>query len=189
MNLHLFKLKTSSFSVKRLKIIFKLLANEGLKLKLSKCDFFKTKIKYLGHLITVNGFHHDNKKITLILNYPEPQNEKQLLSFLGLVNYYRKFVRSYAEIAHYLTELTKKSSTWIWEENETFRRDKKFSNQQSTPKVTRLHPGIFSLHRSLRIRDWSRVSTDTEYTPLRIRSNTGPRRTGSSYSICVKTYK
>jgi hypothetical protein len=118
--------KTLDDHIKHLKIIFKLLANEGLKLKLSKCDFFKTKIKYLGHVITVNGFHPDNKKITSILNYPEPQNVKQLLSFLGLVNYYRKFVRSYAEIAHYLTELTKKSSTWIWEENErdAFRRIK-----------------------------------------------------------------
>lgn len=95
-----------------------LVGNEGLKLKLSKRDFFKTKIKYLGHMITVNGFHPDNNKITFILNYPEPQNVKQLLSFLGLVNYYRKFIRSYAEIAHYLTELAKKSSNWNWGENE-----------------------------------------------------------------------
>jgi hypothetical protein len=92
-----------------LRIVFDLLTKENLKLKLSKCDFFKTKIKYLGHIITASGFHPDDGKTRSILNYPEPLNVKQLSSFLGLANYYyRKFVREYAEIAHFLTELTKK---------------------------------------------------------------------------------
>ncbi len=110
--------KTEDAHIRHLRTVFDLLAKEGLKLKLSKCDFFKTKIKYLGHIITAKGFHPDTSKIVSITNYPEPQNVKQLMSFLGLVNYYRKFVRRFAEIAHNLTELTKKSSKWKWGEKE-----------------------------------------------------------------------
>ena len=94
--------------IRHWRIVFDLLTKENLKLKLSKCDFFKTKIKYLGHIITASGFHPDDGKTRSILNYPEPLNVKQLSSFLGLANYYRKFVREYAKIAHFLTELTKK---------------------------------------------------------------------------------
>jgi hypothetical protein len=79
---------------------------------LRKCDFFKTKIKYLGHIITAKGFHPDVGKIVSILNYPEPKNVKQLMSFFGLVNCYRKYVRRFAETDHNLTELTKKTSKW-----------------------------------------------------------------------------
>jgi hypothetical protein len=110
--------KTEDDHIRHLRTVFDLLAKEGLKLKLSKCDFFKTKIKYLGHIITATGFHPDFDKIVSILNYPEPQNVKQLMSFLGLVNYYRKFVRRFAETAHNLTELTKKASKWEWGEKE-----------------------------------------------------------------------
>jgi transposase InsO family protein len=110
--------KTEDDHIRHLRTVFDLLAKEGLKLKLSKCDFFKTTIKYLGHIITAKGFHPDVGKIVSILNYPEPNNVKQLMSFLGLVNYYRKFVRKFAEKAHNLTELTKKTSKWEWGEKE-----------------------------------------------------------------------
>ena len=100
--------KTMDEHIRHLRIVFDLLTQENLKLKISKCDFFKTKIKYLGHIITASGFHPDDGKTRSILNYPEPLNVKQLSSFLGLANYYRKFVREYAKIAHFLTELTKK---------------------------------------------------------------------------------
>lgn len=118
--------------IRHLRIVFDLLTQENLKISKSdvmtwsKCDFFKTKIKYLGHIITASGFHPDDGKTRSILNYPEPLNVKQLSSFLGLANYYRKFVREYVEIAHFLTELTKKDSTWVWgkKERDAFQRIK-----------------------------------------------------------------
>jgi len=119
--------KSMDEHIQHLRTVFDLLTQENLKLKLSKCDFFKTKIKYLGHIITANGFHPDDGKIRSIIDYPEPLNVKQLTSFLGLANFYRKFVREYAEIAHYLTELTKKKNPWVWGERErdAFQRIKK----------------------------------------------------------------
>jgi len=68
--------KTMDDHIRHIRTVFEVLVNEGLKLRLSKCDFFKTKINYLGHVITDKGFRPEEEKISSILNYPEPQNVK-----------------------------------------------------------------------------------------------------------------
>ncbi len=65
--------------IRHLRTVFDLLAKEGLKLKLTKCDFLQTKIMYVGNIITATGFHPDVDKIVPILNYPESPNVKQLM--------------------------------------------------------------------------------------------------------------
>ena len=94
------------------------------KLKAKKCDFFKTKIDYLGHVVSSEGVAPDDKKVQSILNYSEPRNQKELSSFLGLASYYRKFVRAFAGIAHSLTSLTRKDAEWKWgdEQRDAFNR-------------------------------------------------------------------
>ena len=106
--------KTIEEHIKHIETVFKLLARNGLKLKEKKCEFFKTKIDYLGHVVSADGVAPDDKKIQSILNYPEPRNQKELSSFLGLASYYRKFVRAFAELAHPLTALTRKNVAWEW---------------------------------------------------------------------------
>ena len=106
--------KTVDEHISHIASVFKLLAENGLKLKAKKCDFFKTKIDYLGHVVSSEGVAPDEKKVTSILNYPEPRNQKELSSFLGLAGYYRKFVRAFADIAHPLTSLTRKDAEWKW---------------------------------------------------------------------------
>ena len=110
--------KTVDEHIKHISTVFKLLAQNGLKLKAKKCDFFKTKIDYLGHVVSSEGVAPDDKKIISILNYPEPRNQKELSSFLGLAGYYRKFVRAFADIAHPLTSLTRKDAEWKWEDGQ-----------------------------------------------------------------------
>jgi hypothetical protein len=73
--------KTMDEHIRHLRIVFDLLTQENLTLKLSKRNFFKTKIKYLGHIIIASGFHPDDGKSRSILNYHEPLNVKQLSSF------------------------------------------------------------------------------------------------------------
>jgi len=97
-----------------LETVFKLLAEAGLKLKLKKCEFFKNKINYLGHIVSNEGVAPDETKIKSILEYPVPNNQKELSSFLGLASYYRKFIRAFAEKAHSLTKLTRKNVAWEW---------------------------------------------------------------------------
>ena len=115
--------KTLEDHIKHLETVFKLLAEAGLKLKLKKCEFFKTEINYLGHIVTRNGVMPNSAKIEAITNYPEPTNAKELSSFLGLAGYYRKFIRAFAEKAHPLTQLTRKNEKWNWgdEQRDAFR--------------------------------------------------------------------
>ena len=118
--------KTVDEHIEHITAVFKILAENGLKLKAKKCDFFKTKIDYLGHVVSSEGVAPDEKKVQSILNYPEPRNQKELSSFLGLAGYYRKFVRAFADMAHPLTSLTRKDAEWKWgdEQKDAFNRIK-----------------------------------------------------------------
>ncbi len=100
--------------INHLATVFKLLAINGLKLKLKKCEFFKDKIDYLGHVVSTEGVAPNEKKIKAIIDYPEPRNSKELSSFLGLASYYRKLIRAFADKAHPLTMLTRKNIAWEW---------------------------------------------------------------------------
>lgn len=78
-------------------------------MKLSKCTFAQTTVEYLGHVVTKEGVHVDQKKIEAVLAWPVPINIKQLRGFLGLIRYYRKFVARYSQITFPLTGLLKKN--------------------------------------------------------------------------------
>jgi len=100
--------------LKDIQIVFDTLQEAGLKLNLKKCSFFKETVSYLGHIISKDGILPDPQKQEAINKYPVPTNADQIRSFLGLANYYRKFVDNFAEKAHPLTELTKKNVKFEW---------------------------------------------------------------------------
>ena len=68
----------------------------GLKLKLEKCKFMQPSVEYLGFRIDASGLHAIKKKVQAIQDAPPPENQMQLRSFLGMVNYYQRFVRNYS---------------------------------------------------------------------------------------------
>ena len=86
----------------------------GLKIKHSKCDFFKSKILYLGHLISADGISLLPDKLTIIKNMPAQKDVKEMKQFLGLTGYYRKFVPRFADISRPLTSLMKKEMKFVW---------------------------------------------------------------------------
>ena len=97
--------KTPKEHIERLEAVFRKISEAGLKLKPSKCEFFKSRIHYLGHIVSKNGIETDPKKIEAIKNWPVPRTVHDVRSFLGFTNYYRKFVYKYAHKARPLNKL------------------------------------------------------------------------------------
>ena len=91
--------------LERLETVFSRLKQQGLKLKPSKCEFFKTSVKYLGHVVSENGVQTDPDKINALASWPEPNNIKELRSFLRFTGYYRRFIRDYSKIVKPLNDL------------------------------------------------------------------------------------
>ena len=94
--------------------IFKRLEAADLKMKRSKCDFFKKHIHYLGHLISANGIQPLKDKLDTIHYMPAPHNSKEVKQFLGLAGYYRKFVMHFADLSRPLARLTCKDRVFEW---------------------------------------------------------------------------
>ena len=100
--------------LEHLEIVFSHLREAGLKMKHSKCDFFKSEIQYLGHLISPEGISPLPNKLDSIKHMPVPNSAKEIKQFLGLTGYYRKFVPRFADISRPLTTLTKKDAKFKW---------------------------------------------------------------------------
>jgi hypothetical protein len=64
----------------------------NLKLEQDKCEFLKTMLSYLGHVVTSEGVKPDPRKVKAIKEFPTPRNTKYVKSFLRLAGYYRKFI-------------------------------------------------------------------------------------------------
>ena len=90
------------------------LVKAGLKIKLSKCNFFKNKIDYLGHTISGEGVRISESHIIQIKNYVEPTNLKELRSYLGLISYFRKFLPRLSDVVKPLQQLIKNDVPFVW---------------------------------------------------------------------------
>ena len=99
--------KNKEEHLKHISQIFELLEKANLKMKLSKCKFFQSSVNYLGHVISDKGIEPDPEKIDKIANYKRPETIQELVSFLGLASYYRRFIDKFSTIAHPLLEQTK----------------------------------------------------------------------------------
>ena len=100
--------------LEHLEIVFSHLREAGLKMKCSKCDFFKSEIHYLGHLISPEGISLSPNKLDSIRHMPVPNSVKEIKQFLGLTGYYRKFVPRFVDISRPLTTLMKKDAKFEW---------------------------------------------------------------------------
>jgi hypothetical protein len=84
--------------------------------KMKKCEWMQTEVAYLGHRISQGKVAIDPEKVKAVRDWPIPTTVKDVQAFLGLANYYRRFVKQFSHIAQPLTELTKKNN-WNWSTN------------------------------------------------------------------------
>ncbi len=96
---------SNSEHLKTLEAVLKRLCEHAVWLKRDKCAFFPDAVEYLGHRIDASGVHTSSKKVSAITEAPAPWNIQELRSFLGLINYYAKFIPNLASCLHPLYNL------------------------------------------------------------------------------------
>ena len=99
-----------------LKIVLQTLKENQLYDKFSKCEFYKDKIQYLGHIISEQGLAVDSEKIKTIKEWPVPADVSAVRSFMGIAGYYRIFVEIFSAIAYPITSLQRKGVKFEWTE-------------------------------------------------------------------------
>ena len=96
---------TEEEHLKRLEAVFQKLCAAGLKLKPSKCFFFREEIEYLGHVVSGKGISTNPKKIEAVSKWPTPKTVYDVRSFLGFVGYYRRFIKNFSRITKPIREV------------------------------------------------------------------------------------
>jgi ADP-ribose pyrophosphatase YjhB (NUDIX family) len=112
--------KTEQEHLEHVRLILETLNKFQVKIKLSKCEFFKIKLDFLGHVISREGISPQPKKIQSIVEWPKPTSVKEVQQFMGLANYYRRHVDKFAEFAAPLTSINDVSGMPEW--NETLQK-------------------------------------------------------------------
>lgn len=103
--------------VEHLKLVFHQSQAHQLYVKREKFSFTQDTIKFLGHVIERGRIRMDLEKIRAIEDWQSPTNVNELCSFLGLANYYRRFIENYSGRTTPLTDLLKKGVVWDWNED------------------------------------------------------------------------
>ena len=94
--------------------VLKRLHQHGLYAKLSKCEFHKKAVEFLGLVVSSRGLEMCQDKVAALKDWPTPKNLREVQAFLGFANFYRRFIPNYSQIAVPLTRLTKKDQPFSW---------------------------------------------------------------------------
>ena len=97
-----------------LKLVFDRLRSAHMKLKPKKCNLFRRRVEYLGHIIDEEGIRPCEEKVEAVKNWPEPSCLYDVRAFLGLASYYRRFIPNFSETAAAMINLTRKDVKFFW---------------------------------------------------------------------------
>ncbi|GJV51893.1 putative reverse transcriptase domain-containing protein [Tanacetum coccineum] len=101
--------KSEEEHAEHLKLILELLKKEELYAKFSKCEFWSSKVQFLGHVIDSKGIHMDPTKIESIKDWASPKTPTKIHQFLGHAGYYRRFIEGFSKITKPMMKLTQKN--------------------------------------------------------------------------------
>ena len=116
-----------------LKHVFERLEKARISLKLSKCEFAKDEIQFLGHIIRDQKILPDERNVAAVSNFPVPKNLTGLRGFLGLVGHYRRFISKFADKSQALRKLLKKGESFVWGEEQQKAYEELKANITSKP--------------------------------------------------------
>ncbi len=105
---------TQEEHLKTLEKVLSILDEANVRLNYDKCQFLRSQVEYLGYVIDEHGLHPTEKKIQAIKEAPTPTNITELRAFLGIINYYGKFLPNLSSQLVPLHELLQKNTTWKW---------------------------------------------------------------------------
>ena len=97
-----------------LRKVLEILKTNDFYVKLSKCEFERPELKYLGHIVGADGIKVDPAKTRTVQEWPKPATPKDVRAFLGLAGYFRKFVKGFSTMAAPLTHLTRQGVSFDW---------------------------------------------------------------------------
>ena len=119
--------KTLEEHLKNLEAVLTRLEKAGLRLKREKCEFLPPTVEYLGYKVSAKGLQPTADKVEAVQSTPPPQDVSQLKSFIGLVNYYGKFLPDLSNVLAPLYKLLQKETKWSWgaEQQKSFDEVKK----------------------------------------------------------------
>ena len=106
--------ETPEEHTQRLDWLLQRFIDAGLKLNLEKCHFLQQQVEYLGHIISSEGLAPSPSKVKAVLDYPRPSTPKQVRAFLGLISFYRRYVKQFSTVASPLYALTEKGKVFDW---------------------------------------------------------------------------
>lgn len=123
-----------------LRKVFDLLIRNNLRLNFEKCKFVQQEIEYLGYQVDQYGISPTKKGIESIINYPVPQNIKQVHTFIGLCSYFRKFILGFSLLAKPLYDLLRKNAEFKFEQPEISAFEELKDQLVSTPILSIYNP-------------------------------------------------
>ena len=106
--------KSKKKHAKHIRLIFQKFQKTGLQLDINKYEFYAQKVKYLNLIITPESIKMDQEKIASVLDWPRPENLKNVQSFLGFANFYKRFIKDFSKHTAPLNALTKKNIFFQW---------------------------------------------------------------------------
>ena len=100
----------------KMRIVLQLLRDHQLYAKFSKCDFWLTEVRFLGHMVSASRVSVNPEKVEAVMSWERPKSVFEIRSFLGLAGYYRRFIEDFSRIAALITRLTRKEVKFEWDD-------------------------------------------------------------------------
>ena len=110
--------ESEAVHLRNLSAVLERLESVWIRLKREKCSFMISEVEYLGHCISAKGIQPVSEKVSAVRDAPRPKDVSQLRSFLGMVNYYSKFLPNLATLLRPLYDLLQSARSWSWEESQ-----------------------------------------------------------------------